>query len=104
LDTVKKILDASNNELWDALKAALDEVPERKLTIIIDGLDRVQDQKPEFIRGLRAFVEYLLQRSLKPKVLLTSRPQNDVRDIFDKLLCIEHDKERKGTATFHFLT
>ncbi|KAF8535735.1 hypothetical protein BDD12DRAFT_326423 [Trichophaea hybrida] len=95
LDTVKKILDASNSELWDALKAALDTEPERKLTIIIDGLDRVEDQKPEFIRGLRTFVEYLLERSLKPKALLTSRPQDDVRDILDKLLCIEHDKERK---------
>ncbi|KAF8540115.1 hypothetical protein BDD12DRAFT_777518, partial [Trichophaea hybrida] len=95
VDTVKKILDASNSELWDALKAALDAEPERKLTIIIDGLDRVEDQKPEFIRGLRTFVEYLLERPLKPKALLTSRPQDDVRDILDNLLCIEHDKERK---------
>ncbi|KAF8539938.1 hypothetical protein BDD12DRAFT_980660 [Trichophaea hybrida] len=95
LDTVKKILDASNSELWDALKAALDAESERKLTIVIDGLDRVEDQKLEFIRGLRTFVEYLLDRPLKPKALLTSRPQDDVRDILDKLLCIEHDKERK---------
>ncbi|KAF8538648.1 hypothetical protein BDD12DRAFT_740491, partial [Trichophaea hybrida] len=65
------------------------------LSIIIDGLDKFEKQKLEFIRELHAFVIYLLERSLKPKVLLTSQPHADVKEILDGLPCIEYDKERK---------
>jgi hypothetical protein len=99
---LKKILDAPPRDLWDALKAAFNAEPEQKLSIIIDGLDKIEEPKTEFIKGLREFVEVLLERRWKPKVLLTSRPRADVKEILDGLLYIEYDKERKGSANFSF--
>jgi hypothetical protein len=102
--SLKKILDAHNSEVWDALKAALDAEAGRKLSVIIDGLDLVVEQEPEFVIGLRTFVEYLLKRPLKPKALLTCRPHPDAKKIFSGWLCIEYDKERQGSATGGFLS
>jgi len=102
---LKMIFNESNSELWDALKAALNSEQERKLTIIIDGLYRVENENSEFIRGLRALIEYLImERPLKSKVLLSSRPQADTKKIHDQLLVIEYDKERKCLATLGGLT
>lgn len=104
-NVLKMIFNESNSELWDALKAALNSEQERKLTIIIDGLYRVENENSEFIRGLRALIEYLImERPLKSKVLLSSRPQADTKKIHDQLLVIEYDKERKCLATLGGLT
>jgi hypothetical protein len=92
--TIKKILDASTSELWDALMAALDVERERKLTIIID---RVEQQAIDFTDGLDKLVEYLLGRPLKVKALLTSRLVTNIKEkLLNGLLHIEYDKERKG--------
>jgi len=93
---LKQIIHAPNSKLWDALRAALDVEKEQNLSIIIDGLDKVEKQQPEFIKGLQELVAYLLKRRLKPKVLLTSRSQVDGQEILHGLLCIEYDKERRG--------
>ncbi|KAL6890890.1 ankyrin repeat-containing domain protein [Trichoderma evansii] len=58
-------------------------------------MEKVQDEKGEFIKGIRAFVYLLQQRTLNLKVLLTSRPQADIKEALDGLLYIEHDKERR---------
>jgi hypothetical protein len=100
---IKKILNNSNSGLWNALQAALDTAWEQKLSIIIDGLDRVEELRFEFIRGLRAFIKHLLERPSKPKVLLTSGPQADIKEMLDGLLCITYDRERKGLSTLNFL-
>jgi hypothetical protein len=100
---LREILDASNDsDLWGALKKALDTEFEIRLSIIVDGLDRVKEHKAEFIRELDAFITHLLQRPWKPKAFLTSRPQDEIKEILDGLLCIEYDKERKGLTTFGF--
>jgi len=101
--SLQKLLTVYNSELWDALKAALDSEPGRKLSVIIDGIDLLAEQEPEFVKGLRAFVEYLLKRRFKSKALLTCRSHTDVKEVFDGLLCIEYDKERQGSATDGFL-
>jgi hypothetical protein len=103
-ETLQKIFDTSNSQLWDALMAALDVEQEHKLSVIVDGVDNVENQKSEFIAALHALVAYLLGRPLQPKILLTSRSQADAKQILDEPLCIEYDKERKGSITFQFLT
>jgi len=68
------------------------------LSIVIDGLDQINHHKSEFIKGVRKFIAHLQERALKVKTLLTSRPQTEIKELFNRLLCIEYDKERKGSA------
>jgi len=94
--TIQKILDAPASELFAALGTVLDDEKERELSVVIDGLDKVEHQRREFTESVRAFVERLQQRTLKVKVLVTSRPLAEIKALLDGLPCIEHDKERKG--------
>jgi hypothetical protein len=101
---LKSILDApTDDELWTALGAVLAKEQERELFIIVDGLDEVQHEKRKFINEVRAFVEHLQQQTSKVKILLTSRPQDEIKEALDGLLCIEFDKERKGLVAPRFL-
>ncbi|KAF3065389.1 Ankyrin repeat domain-containing protein 50 [Trichoderma lentiforme] len=81
--------------LWAALMAILTNEPERELLVVIDGLGAVQDEKDEFAKSIRELVDYLQQQILNMKALFTSRPQANIREIFDGLPQIEHDKERR---------
>jgi ankyrin repeat domain-containing protein 50 len=101
---IKKILNAPANALWAALKAVLGEEQQRDLLVVVDGLDTVGHQKREFTKGVREFVAHLLNRTSKFKALLISRPQAEIKEVFDGVPCIEFDKERKGSATPYFLT
>ena len=93
----KSMLDvASADGHWTALKAVLDLDQEPELLIVIDGLDVVEHQKVDFIKGVREFVKYLLERKARVKALLTSRPREEIKQIFDGFPCIEYDWERKG--------
>jgi ankyrin repeat domain-containing protein 50 len=96
---IKKVLDAETNGLWSALKAALDNAHSHDLSIVIDGLDRVKRQKVEFNREVRELIKHLQGRVSKVKTLLTSRPEDEIKEILDGLPCVEYDKERKGSAT-----
>ena len=94
----KKILKASSSETyWGALRAAMDIEQEQGLSLIIDGLEKTENQ---FIRELDRFIEHLRERPSTTKVLLTSRPQTAIGEIFGPLPCIEYDRERKGLACF----
>ncbi|KAI9869033.1 MAG: hypothetical protein M1813_002856 [Trichoglossum hirsutum] len=86
---------ASSDKHWAALKEVLDYQKGQELSIIIDGLEHIQLKRDEFIRGIHSFVEFLRLRVSKVKVLLTSRPDDDIREIFNGFPCIEYDKERK---------
>lgn len=105
---IKKILNAPANELWAALETVLEAVlgdeEQRGLSVVVDGLDKVEHQRGELIGGVRAFVKHLQQRTSKVKILLTSRPLAEIKDLFDGLPCIEHDRERKGPSVPHVLT
>jgi hypothetical protein len=101
---IKTILNAPANELWAALEAVLGDEEQRGLSIVVDGLDKVQHQRGELIRGVRAFVKHLQQRTSNVRILLTSRPLAEIKDLFDGLPCIEHDRERKGLLVPHVLT
>jgi hypothetical protein len=101
---IEKILNAPADELWAALEAVLGDEEQRGLSVVVDGLDKVEHQQGELIRGVRAFVKHLQQRTSKVKILLTSRPLAEIKELFDGLPCIEHDRERKGSSVPHVLT
>ena len=93
---VKKILKASSDAYWGALRAVLDIEQEMELSLIIDGIDRTENQKLEFTQDLLVFIEHLEERPFTTRVLLTSRPQAEIREILGRLPSIEYDRERKG--------
>ena len=99
-ENVREILGAPASELLTALGAVLHE-EQQGLSIVVDGLDKVEYQRGDFVKGVRAFVEHLQQRTSKVKILLTSRPQPDIKEVFNGLSCIEYDKERKGLVSPH---
>lgn len=101
--TIQQMLDrASANEHWAALQAALDVEQESEMLIVIDGLDGVQDYKYDFLNKVHEFIQHILRRTPKTKVLLTSRPRADLEAAFSDLPCIEYDKERKGQFAPYF--
>jgi hypothetical protein len=83
---LKKILDAPDIELIEALAEAFKKVGIPKLSIIVDGLwEGVADR----------FVQFIMESELEFKALLTSR-ENSLQTIPNGMLCIEYDKERQG--------
>ncbi|KAI8711870.1 hypothetical protein NCS52_01451600 [Fusarium sp. LHS14.1] len=94
--TIQQTLsEASTNEHWTALQAALDVEQESEMSVVIDGLDSVQDYRYDFLNKVHEFIQHLLRRTPKTKILLTSRLQVDLEAAFSDLPCIEYDKERK---------
>ena len=93
---VEKILRAPSDAYWRALRAVTDIEREKGISIIIDGLDKSEDQKYKFIQELCVFIEHLQGRHPTTRVLLTSRPQAEIKEILGRLPSIEYDRERKG--------
>ncbi|KAL7958828.1 hypothetical protein V8C34DRAFT_137971 [Trichoderma compactum] len=91
---LNEINTAPDQALWNLLRGILAAEPNREMLIVIDGLNEVQDPKGQFIKSIRELVEYLQQRILDIKALLTSRPQAVIEKILNGLPHIEHDKER----------
>ena len=102
--SIRKILEAPIVELWTALGAVLSCEQGRELSIIVDGLEHIQHQRAKFITGVRSFVEHLQQRTSEVKILLTSRPLPEIKDLLNGLPFIEYDKERKGSPASHVPT
>ena len=101
---VKEILKASSiNGYCHALRVAMDVVHDQELSLIVDGLDKIGNQKREFITEILAFIEHLRERLPTTRILLTSRPQAEIKEILSELLNIEYDKERKGLIISHSL-
>jgi ankyrin repeat domain-containing protein 50 len=102
-ENIEKILQGPSNELWAALRAVLADEKQRELFVVVDGLDKVEDQKVEFLEGVRGFVTHLLEETSKAKILLTSRPQSKTKEVLNGLPCIEYDKERIGWSAPYIL-
>ena len=96
---VKKILQASNEGYWSALRAVIGLEHEQELYLVIDRLDKAGQ---EFIRGVHFFIESLQECPSTIRVLLTSRPQAELQQILGRVPCIEYDKERKGLGLLYF--
>ena len=91
--TVKKVLQASSEGYWGALRAVMGLEHKQELYLVIDGLDKAGQ---EFIRGVHLFIESLQGCPSTIRVLLTSRPQAELKQILGGMPCIEYNKERKG--------
>ena len=91
--TVKKILQASSEGYWGALRAVMGLEHKQEIYLVIDGLDKAGQ---EFIRGVHFFIESLQGCPSTIRILLTSRPQAELKQILGGVPCIEYDKERKG--------
>ncbi|OCL00089.1 putative kinesin [Cenococcum geophilum 1.58] len=91
---IHEILNAPANTLLSALGAFLVYEEQRSLLIVVDGLGQVEHQ-PDELGEIRVFVERLQQRTSKVKILLTSQPLAKIKDQFNGLPWIEHDRERK---------
>lgn len=83
--------------------AILTDEPERELLVVLDGLENViSDGTGTFkhgIRDIREFFDHLQQRIFNMKVLLTSQTWIEVKEDFDDLPYIVHDKERLGMSS-----
>jgi len=91
--TVEKILNASDGELLGALIKTVVKIKHIQDTpIIIDGIDKIGQDGALFIRN---FCSQMIA-SPKFKVLLTCRPDPDIKTLVSGVPCIEYDKERKG--------
>ena len=101
---VKEILKGpSINGYCHALRAVMDVVPDQELSLIVDGLDKIGDQKREFVTEILVFIEHLRERLPTTRILLTSRPQAEIKEILSELPNIEFDKERKASIISHSL-
>jgi hypothetical protein len=100
---IEKIFQGPPNKLWAALRAVLADEKQQELLVVVDGLDKVEDQKVEFLEGVREFATHLLKETSKAKILLTSRPQAETKEVLNGLPCIEYDKERIGWSTPYIL-
>ncbi|KAF8532761.1 hypothetical protein BDD12DRAFT_785326, partial [Trichophaea hybrida] len=99
--TAKKILDASDSELLEALTKAVDEVKEiQETSIIIDRIDILRKEGAQFLE------KFCSQAIINPKfkALLTCRSDPHIQDMVvevfsveykERRLCIEYDKERQ---------
>ncbi|KAF5252683.1 hypothetical protein FANTH_2310 [Fusarium anthophilum] len=93
---MKQMLEeASAAEHWAALQEALDAKRDLEMLIVIDGLDNIEDPRNEFKGGARGFADYLLERTTTAKLLLTSRPRNDLKEGFAGLPLQETDCDLK---------
>ena len=90
---IKQILNTPVKDLFTALRAVLGSQEQRGLSLIVDGLDKVEHKRDECIKEVRVFIEYLQQRASEVKILLTSQPLAEIRELFDGLPCIEYDRE-----------
>ena len=93
---MKEILKTPSSGYWGALRKVLDIEREQELSLIIDGLDKIEHQEDNFIQELCAFVKNLRGRPSTTRVLLTSQPQAKFKEILGQLPSIEYDRERKG--------
>ncbi|KAF8541192.1 hypothetical protein BDD12DRAFT_531320 [Trichophaea hybrida] len=89
--TVKKVLDAPDNELIEALAEAIKKAGIRKLTIIVDSL---------WGDIASLLIENILEATSRLKALLTSRQNTSLGEIPDGILFIEYNKERNECLRF----
>jgi hypothetical protein len=91
-ETVRKILDAPDSELLEALAEAIKKAGVQDLSIIVDGLQ----ENTSVVSGL---FELLWEAAPKSTILLTNR--HPIERTPYGMTSIEYDKERKGLHACH---
>jgi hypothetical protein len=95
---VNKItLKAPVDELWFALEAVLADEGKRELTIIIDGLDKIEHHQSKFIHGVRVLSSACRRKSRRSRLYLQANRKLRSEKYLNDLPCIEYNKERKGS-------
>ncbi|KAF8533665.1 hypothetical protein BDD12DRAFT_473820 [Trichophaea hybrida] len=92
ITTVKKILNALDGELLEALTEAVVHIREvQEASIIIDGIDKIGQEGASFVN------RYLQKTKAIPKfkAFVTSQPDPYIKAIVNGLPCIEYNQERK---------
>ncbi|KAF8244518.1 hypothetical protein K440DRAFT_666268, partial [Wilcoxina mikolae CBS 423.85] len=93
---LRKILDLSDSEHWNALVDVFLNIEEKQvLHIIIDGVHNLEHQVGRFVQDVHRFITHLQERFCTVKVLLTGRSSTEFQEIFPGVPGIEYDKERK---------
>ncbi|UKZ70704.1 uncharacterized protein TrAtP1_011676 [Trichoderma atroviride] len=104
LKYMEKILKgATTKDLLSPLKTAVDFAEQRRLLVVIEGLDLIEPmddivQRLDLVESMDDFVHSLikhLQRKSKIKILITSSARFKNLSLFQDFLNIEYDKERK---------
>jgi energy-coupling factor transporter ATP-binding protein EcfA2 len=96
----KKVLEAPEEFYWKALDSVL-ELGGEGFTIIIDGLDNLEQPKNVFAKKVLTFVSKLQARFPQFRALLTGRASIELKALIGEATCIEYDKERNGLITLH---
>jgi len=102
--SVKDILNVPDNELHRALVEATKAAKIQDLSIIIDGIDIILQEKV-FVQNIYLFVKDMISAAPKFKALFTTLQNVDLQEMLGRLpcTCIEYDKERKGLLICYFL-
>ncbi|GAW14689.1 hypothetical protein ANO14919_040920 [Xylariales sp. No.14919] len=95
-ECISNILKLEGCILLEALEIMLTLKREFKLLVIVDGLDKIRGERLGFLQTVRAFSDGLVRREPTVRILLTSRPVDEIVRVFEKYPCIAFDEERKG--------
>jgi Cdc6-like AAA superfamily ATPase len=84
--------------LWTILESLIMAEPDRKLFIIVDGVDEsLTEERSHFLRNLRHFWNSMKEKAgVTVKILVTSRDYSDIRADLDGLPYINQEKEENG--------
>lgn len=85
------------DDLWEIFSTSVTVLLERKITIIIDGIDAVRSQeaRQSFLNNLKVLRAEVISRGVAGfKIFIASRPFEDIKEELGDFLSIEKDKER----------
>ena len=95
--------DPSQEEvLWRTIRVLVKNMTESNLIVIVDGVDRLpSDQRAYFLQSIRDL--WIAEKSRSTlKVLISSRPYSDIRNIIGDLPSIDPEKELTGKPCNNF--
>ncbi|KAI2621919.1 hypothetical protein GGS26DRAFT_255256 [Hypomontagnella submonticulosa] len=85
------------NKLWETLSTSVTAVPSRQIILIIDGIDSLKTEQSRqiFLRNLIHLHREASSIVAGFKILITSRPLDDIKKELVGLPSIDKDKERQ---------
>jgi hypothetical protein len=100
ITTAKKILDASENELLNALDEIIPTIKEVwEGSIVIHGTHKLG---PEAARIINTYCSHITNIAPEFRALITSGVAPEIRGmIADEVLCIQHNEERTGLVALY---
>jgi hypothetical protein len=91
------LLQASFTHQWTALQTSLSKTIQRELVVVIDGFDKVEVHRSDFLREVCTLIEKLRSATPRVKALITSGTLTEIKEYFGgKVPAIVFDEERTG--------